>query len=104
MVHETMILDISGAYLGIIEIASSLKFIIFASLFASLFLPFGLNFNPLLSFLFFIFKIFCVAIAVSLVETNMAKLRLFKVPNLLSIAIVFAFLSLISFYVLGGVK
>jgi len=46
MVHETMILDISGAYLGIVEIAGSLKFIIFASLFASLFLPFGFNFNP----------------------------------------------------------
>jgi len=43
-----------------------------------------------------------IALAVAFVETNMAKLRLFKVPNLLGIAIVFAFLSLISFYVLGG--
>ncbi len=104
MVHETMILDVSGAYLGIVEIAGSLKFIIFASLFASLFLPFGLSSNPLISFVFFVFKIFCIAVAVALVETNMAKLRLFKVPNLLGVAIVFAFLSLISFYVLGGVK
>jgi uncharacterized membrane protein YqjE len=36
------------------------------------------------------------------VEVGTAKLRLFKVPNLLGIAIVFAFLSLITFYVLGA--
>ncbi len=102
MVHEAMILDLSGAYLGIIEMASSIKFIIFASMFASLFMPFGLGLNPFLSLAVFIAKIFMIALAVAFVETNMAKLRLFKVPNLLGIAIVFAFLSLISFYVLGG--
>jgi len=39
---------------------------------------------------------------VALIEVNGAKLRLFKVPNLLGISIVFAFLSLITFYVLGA--
>jgi formate hydrogenlyase subunit 4 len=102
MVHEAMILDISGAYLALVEVAGSLKFIIFATIFASLFMPFGLGENPLFSFFIFIFKILLVVLAVVVVETNMAKLRLFKVPNLLGISIVFAFLSLISFYILGS--
>ncbi len=102
MVHEAMILDLTGVYLAIIETASSIKFVIFASLFASLFMPFGLEFSAPIAFLIFITKLFFIATLVALLEVNTAKLRLFKIPNLLGLAIVFAFLSLITFYVLGA--
>ncbi len=102
MVHEAMILDLTGVYLAIIESAASVKFVIFASLFASLFMPFGLQYAWPVALLIFILKLFLIAAAVALIEVNTAKLRLFKVPNLLGIAIVFAFLSLITFYVLGA--
>ena len=102
MVHEAMILDLTGVYLAIIETASSIKFVIFASLFASLFIPFGLEFSAPIAFLIFIAKLFAIATLVALLEVNTAKLRLFKIPNLLGLAIVFAFLSLITFYVLGA--
>jgi formate hydrogenlyase subunit 4 len=102
MVHEAMILDITGVYLAIIETAASVKFVIFASLFVSLFIPFGLQFSVPIAIAIFIVKLFAVAFVVGFLEVNMAKLRLFKVPNLLGIAIVFAFLSLITFYVLGA--
>jgi formate hydrogenlyase subunit 4 len=102
MVHEAMILDITGVYLAIIESASSIKFIIFTSLFASLFLPFGLQYGFFTAFIIFIFKLFFISTLVALIEVNTAKLRLFKIPNLLGISIVFAFLSLITFYVLGA--
>jgi len=102
MIHEAMILDISGVYLAIIESASSIKFIIFASLFASLFMPFGLEYSTAIAILIFIFKLLLISTAVGVMEVSTAKLRLFKVPNLLGIAIVFAFLSLITFYVLGA--
>ena len=102
MVHEAMILDVTGVFLAIIETAASVKFVIFASLFASLFLPFGLEYAAPVAFAIFIFKLFVVSTAVALIEVSGAKLRLFKVPNLLGIAIVFAFLSLITFYVLGA--
>ena len=102
MVHEAMILDVTGVFLAIIETAASVKFVIFASLFVSLFLPFGLEYAAPIAFGIFIFKLFVVATAVALIEVSGAKLRLFKVPNLLGIAIVFAFLSLITFYVLGA--
>ena len=102
MVHEAMILDITGVYLAIVEMAGSIKFVIFSSLFVSLFLPFGYELPLLLAIAVFILKLFLVATAVALIEVNGAKLRLFKVPNLLGIAIVFAFLSLITFYMLGA--
>ncbi len=102
MVHEAMTLDLTGIYLAIIETAASIKFVIFASLFASLFMPFGLEFSALVAFLIFIVKLFFIASIVALLEVNTAKLRLFKIPNLLGLAIVFAFLSLITFYVLGA--
>ncbi len=102
MVHEAMILDLSGVYLAIIETASSIKFVIFASLFASLFMPFGLEFIAPISLLIFFAKLFLIATVVAFLEVNTAKLRLFKIPNLLGLAIVFAFLSLITFYVLGA--
>jgi formate hydrogenlyase subunit 4 len=102
MVHEAMILDLTGVYLAIIESAASIKFVIFASLFASLFLPFGYEFSAPVAILIFILKLFLVATLVAFLEVNTAKLRLFKVPNLLGLAIVFAFLSLITFYVLGA--
>ena len=102
MVHEAMTLDLTGIYLAIIETAASIKFVIFASLFASLFMPFGLEFSALVAFLIFIVKLFFIASIVALLEVNTAKLRLFKIPNLLGLAIVFSFLSLITFYVLGA--
>jgi len=102
MVHEAMILDLSGIYLAIIETAASIKFVIFSSLFVSLFFPFGLLLPPLLALTVFVGKLILVAVVVALVEVNTAKLRLFKVPNLLGVAIVFAFLSLITYYVLGA--
>ncbi len=102
MVHEAMILDIGGFYLALIETAASVKFVIFASLFASLFLPYGPELPAVAAFAVFALKLLLIAGAVALIEVNTAKLRLFKVLNLPGIAIVFAFLSLITFYVLGA--
>jgi formate hydrogenlyase subunit 4 len=102
MVHEAMILELGGVPLALVETAAAVKFVIFASLFASLFLPSGADLAWPLALALFVGKLFLVALVVALVEVHTAKLRLFKVPNLLGIAIVFAFLSLITFYVLGA--
>ncbi len=102
MVHEAMILDLSGWQLALIEAAASLKFVLFASLFATLFLPWGLDLPPLLALMALWGKILLVAVVVAFIEVNTAKLRLFKVPNLLAVAVLLGFLSLISFYMLGA--
>ena len=101
MVHEAMILESSGPNLALIEMASALKFGIFATLFATLFIPFGANFCWCLAVVIFIFKLIFISIIVAIIELNTAKLRLFKIPNLLGIAIIFGFLSLVTFYILG---
>ena len=101
MVHEAMILDTTGANLALIEMASALKFGVFASIFATLFLPFGAQFCWCIAIVIFILKLILISIVVGLIELNTAKLRLFKVPNLLGIALVFAFLSLSTYYILG---
>ena len=102
MVHEAMILDTTGPNLALIEMASALKFGIFATIFATLFLPFGSNLCWCLAVLVFIFKLILVSLIVGWIEINTAKLRLFKVPNLLGIAIIFGFLSLVTFYIVGA--
>jgi len=102
MVHEAMILDVSGTNLALIEFASSLKFAIFSAIFVTLFIPFGSQFPFVIAFLLFMVKLLIVSVVVALIEINTAKLRLFKVPNLLGVSIVFGFLSLITFYMLGG--
>ncbi|AZV46438.1 hydrogenase [Nautilia sp. PV-1] len=101
MVHEAMILESTGADLALIETANALKFAIFANLFVSLFLPFGTNLCWCLAVLVFIIKLILVSVLVAFIEVNTAKLRLFKVPNLLGIAIIFGFLSLFIYYVVG---
>jgi len=103
MVHEAMILDVTGADLALLEMASGLKYIIFSTLFVTLFLPFGADLPFIWAFLLFILKLFFVSVLVALIEVNTAKLRLFKVPNLLGISIIFGFLSLITYYILGAV-
>lgn len=103
MVHEAMILDVSGADLALIEMASGLKYAIFTTLFVTLFLPFGANLPFALAFVVFILKLLFVSAVVALIEVNTAKLRLFKVPNLLGVSIIFGFLSLITYYILGAV-
>jgi formate hydrogenlyase subunit 4 len=101
MVHEAMILESTGADLALIETASALKFAIFSTLFVSLFLPFGVNLCWCLAVLVFVAKLVLVSLTVAFIEVNTAKLRLFKVPNLLGIAIIFGFLSLFIYYVVG---
>ena len=102
MVHEAMILDTTGANLALIEMAGALKYGIFATLFVTLFLPFGAEFCWCLAVSIFILKLIFVSLIIAWIEVNTAKLRLFKVPNLLGISIVFGFLSLVTFYILGA--
>jgi len=102
MVHEAMILDSTGPNLALIETASALKFGVFASLFVTLFLPFGANLCWCLAVSIFVLKLIFVSLLVGFIEINTAKLRLFKVPNLLGIAIIFGFVSLVIYYILGA--
>lgn len=99
MIHEAMILEYSGKRLALIEWASANKYLIFISLGANLFFPWGisssLNFSSILVALVVLIvkvSIFCICIAA--LESSIAKLRLFKLPNLLFTSFVLSIIAL----------
>ena len=101
MVHEAMLLEYSGRYLALIEWAASIKQLILMALLANIFFPVGLSAESgWVPFAFGLLalnaKLLVLAVAVVLVETTNAKLRLFRVPDLLSAAFVLATLALTS--------
>ena len=101
MVHEAMLLEYSGRYLALMEWGASVKQLVLMTLLANVFLPLGIatDASPAalgLSVLAYLGKLLVLAAEVVLVETTNAKLRLFRVPDLLSAAFVLATLALLS--------
>jgi formate hydrogenlyase subunit 4 len=101
MIHGAMVLEYSGPYLALIEWGSALKLLIFLALAANLFMPWGIAIalSPaavMIGFLSFIAKLGVLAFAVAILETRVAKLRLFRVPELLSASFVLALIAVIS--------
>jgi formate hydrogenlyase subunit 4 len=101
MIHEAMILEYSGRYLALVEWAAAMKLFIFFSLLANLFVPWGVatTIAPgaiMLAIVFLLLKVGVLAVALALLETTLPKLRLFRVPELLSVAFLFAFLAVTS--------
>ena len=101
MIHEAMLLEYSGRYLAFMEWGASIKQLVLMTLLSNVFLPIGIATvaTPAalaLSALAFMAKLLVLAAAVVLVETTNAKLRLFRVPDLLSAAFVLATLALLS--------
>jgi len=101
MIHEAMLLEYSGRYLALIEWAASIKQLVLMALLANIFFPVGLPADATAAavgwgLLFFVAKLVVLAGAVVLVETTNAKLRLFRVPDLLSAAFILATLALVS--------
>ncbi len=101
MIHEAMILEYSGPYLGLIEWGASVKQLLLMTLLINAFLPYGLHPHwslggVLVSLGFLLLKLLFLACSIVLVETTNAKMRLFRVPELLAVAFTLAALALIS--------
>src|SRR5713101_8275040 len=101
MIHEAMILEYSGPYLALIEWGAALKLLVFLSLAANLFVPWGIasSLSPMaltIGFVSLVVKLGVLAVVIAVLETRVAKLRLFRVPELLSASFVLAALAVIS--------
>jgi formate hydrogenlyase subunit 4 len=101
MIHEAMILEYSGPYLALIEWSAAMKQLVLMTLLVNVFFPFGLSdgwasTDALRSLFLFSAKLLLLAAAVALVETTNAKMRLFRVPELLTVAFVLSAMALIS--------
>jgi formate hydrogenlyase subunit 4 len=101
MIHEAMILEYSGPYLGLIEWGASIKQLLLMTLLINAFLPFGLHTKwslggVLVSLVYLLLKLLALAVSIVLVETTNAKMRFFRVPDLLAMAFTLAALGLVS--------
>jgi len=106
MIHEGMILEFSGRYLALIEWASSMKLLLLLTILVNTFLPWGiatdLTFPGLIiSFALYLVKIGFFAFAIVILESSFAKVRLFRIPNLLGTSFILSVLAIISFYVVS---
>ena len=105
MIHEAMVLEYSGRYLALIEWAAALKLLIFFSLLGNLFVPWGVSMaltpaTLAVAVVSLLAKLVVLAGAVAVLETRIAKLRLFRVPELLSASFVLALLAVTSSFLL----
>jgi formate hydrogenlyase subunit 4 len=82
MVHEVMVLDHSGPDLAFIQYGAALKLWLFGALVVNLLLG-ARPAQPLAAFATFLAGELAFAIAIGLVESTMARLRLARVPQLL---------------------
>lgn len=107
MIHEAMILEYSGRYLALVEWAAGLKLLVFLTLIANVFAPWGIatSLEPGalgLGVLVYLVKVSALAVLIGVIESMFAKLRLFRVTDLLGVAFILALLGLVFFYVLRG--
>lgn len=101
MIHEAMILEYSGPYLALIELGASLKQLVLMTLLVNTFFPFGLSpdwnvHGVAIGLGFYLIKLGIICCLIVLVETMNAKMRLFRVPELLAVAFILGALALIS--------
>ena len=100
MIHEAMILEYSGRYLALIEWAAQIKFMLYAVLLINLFFPWGITdilswYNIGSSMLILAAKLVFFVIVLGLVESSLAKMRLFRAPYMLNVAFVCGLLSIL---------
>jgi formate hydrogenlyase subunit 4 len=99
MIHEAMVLEYAGADLALVEWASALKELLYITLLIDLFVPLGIATTiaavPLaLAAVAWASKVFVFGVVITLVETTNAKLRLFRVPELVAVSLGLGFIAL----------
>ena len=108
MVHEAMLLEASGRHLALWEMQAALKLLVWLSLLAALFLPFGTSppgagpFAWGLGLVLWAAKIGLLALALAVFESAIAKMRVFRVPEFLGGALMLALLAAALIFVSTG--
>jgi formate hydrogenlyase subunit 4 len=82
MIHEVMVLDHSGPAFGLILYGASLKLFVMGALLVRIVVPCSAS-APLVNWIAFLSGMFLLAVAVGVVESVIARLRLIRIPQLL---------------------
>lgn len=107
MIHEAMLLEYSGRYLALMEWAAGIKLLVLLTLIVNVFAPWGIATSLAPAALatgtaVYVLKVAGLAVVIGVIESMFAKLRLFRVPELLGAAFILALLALVFFYTLRG--
>jgi len=108
MVHEAMVLEYSGRHLALIELASWLKLVLYVSLIACLFAPWGIESSGAdlpalaLGIIAYVAKLAVGGVLLALFETSIAKMRVFRVPEFLGAALMLGLLATLLRFVSGS--
>lgn len=108
MIHEAMVLEYSARHLALMEWASALKLFNYACIGFALFVPWGVSTREsgpealLASIPLLAVKLAVSGSVLALIETLSAKLRVFRAPEFLASAFLFAVLGLLVHLLLGG--
>jgi formate hydrogenlyase subunit 4 len=106
MVHEAMVLEYAGPRLALIELGAALRLAVYLGLVATLFVPWAIATSAgvgalALGVVAFAVKVGVLGAALAAAEVFLAKLRLFRVPELLAGSFLLALLAVTTAFVLG---
>ncbi|WP_405810255.1 NADH-quinone oxidoreductase subunit H [Streptomyces sp. NBC_00210] len=107
MVHEAMVLEYAGPDLALVELGAQMRLTVLLGLLASLFAPWGIATSTsaaalALALVLFVVKVALLGAVLAAAEVFWAKLRLFRVPELLAGSFLLALLAVTSSYFLSG--
>ncbi|UKY48547.1 respiratory chain complex I subunit 1 family protein [Streptomyces inhibens] len=107
MVHEAMVLEYAGPDLALVELGSQMRLTVLLGLLASLFAPWGVATDAswvalVVALVLFAVKVAVLGAVLAVAEVFWAKLRLFRVPELLAGSFLLALLAVTSSYFLSG--
>ena len=108
MIHEAMVLEYSGRHLAVIELASSLKLLLYVSLIACVFVPWGLapvGAGPAahaIGLIAYLGKLAIAGALLAVFETVVAKMRIFRVSDFLGAALMLGLLGALLLFVSRG--
>jgi len=103
-----MVLEYSGRHLALIELSASLKLVLYVSLIACLFAPWGLKPTDAgmtglaLGIAAFIGKLAAAGFLLAVFESSIAKMRVFRVPEFLGAALMLGLLATLLRFVSGS--
>jgi formate hydrogenlyase subunit 4 len=105
MVHEAMVLEYSGRHLALIDLAASLKLLLYVSLIACLFTPWGMGAPGastvalVIGVVAYLGKLALGGVLLAIFETSIAKMRVFRVPEFLGAALMLGLLGTLLLFV-----
>jgi formate hydrogenlyase subunit 4 len=108
MVHEAMVLEYGGPDLALIEATAALRLLLWFTLIATIFIPFGIapaGAGPVawaIGLAAWLAKMLGLALALAVFETSLAKMRVFRVPEFLGIAVLLGLLAAVFLFVSTG--